>query len=57
MAIAEVRKTTELLSLQVGDDTSTPANIVVSTILEAENATPFLKEYQQKGRKVNVLPP
>lgn len=39
----------------MGDDKTSPANIVVSTILEAENVVPLLKEYQQRGRQVNVL--
>ncbi|KAK4177726.1 putative serine dehydratase domain-containing protein [Triangularia setosa] len=51
----KTHKTTELTRLQVGDDKSTPVNIVVSTIIEAENILPLLKEYQSKGRKVNVL--
>ncbi|KAK4648035.1 uncharacterized protein QC761_106570 [Podospora bellae-mahoneyi] len=51
----KTHKTTELTRLQVGNDKSTPVNIVVSTIIEAENILPLLKEYQSKGRKVNVL--
>jgi D-serine deaminase-like pyridoxal phosphate-dependent protein len=51
----KTHKTTELLKLQVGSDPSTPVNIVVSTILEAENVVPILQEYQQSGRPVNVL--
>ena len=31
-----------------------PVNLVVSTIVEAENILPLLKEYQRKGRDVNV---
>lgn len=44
----------ELTRLQVGEDPKTPANIIVSTILEAENITPLLQEFQSKGRSVNV---
>ncbi len=38
----------------MGDADTTPVNIVVSTVVEAENVTPLLKEYQAKGRQVNV---
>lgn len=48
-------QTVELTRLQVGEDPSTPANIIVSTILEAEKITPLLRDFQDKGRKVNVL--
>ncbi|KAK2598535.1 hypothetical protein N8I77_011942 [Diaporthe amygdali] len=51
----KTHKTKELTRLQVGDDTKTPANIIVSTVLEAENIAPVLKDFQTKGRKVNVL--
>ncbi|KAK4194863.1 putative serine dehydratase domain-containing protein [Triangularia verruculosa] len=51
----KTHKTTELTRLQVGNDMSRPVNIVVSTIIEAENILPLLKEYQSKGIKVNVL--
>ncbi|KAA8575178.1 hypothetical protein EYC84_004376 [Monilinia fructicola] len=50
----KTHKTTELTSLQVGDG-SGPANIVVSTVIEAENIVPLLLEYKNKGRAVNVL--
>ncbi|KAF3764341.1 hypothetical protein M406DRAFT_71110 [Cryphonectria parasitica EP155] len=40
---------------KVGEDPNSPANIIVSTILEAEKITPLLQEFQSKGRKVNVL--
>ena len=40
--------------LQVGDNDTSPVNIVVSTVVEAENIVPLLEEYQSKGRKVNV---
>lgn len=49
------KQTTELTRLQVGEDPDTPANIIVSTILEAENITPLLQIFQQQGRAVNVL--
>ncbi|CAN8101457.1 unnamed protein product [Discula destructiva] len=51
----KTHKTTELTRLQVGEDPRTPANIIVSTILEAENITPLLQTYQKQGRTVNVL--
>ncbi|KAI1421387.1 putative serine dehydratase domain-containing protein [Xylaria sp. FL1777] len=51
----KTHKTAELTRLQVGDDDATPVNIVVSTLAEAENVLPLLKEYQLKGRQVNML--
>ncbi|KAH8734485.1 putative serine dehydratase domain-containing protein [Ilyonectria robusta] len=51
----KTHKTIELTRRQVGDADTTPANIVVSTILEAEKVVPLLQEYQQRGREVNVL--
>jgi hypothetical protein len=48
-----ISKTTELTRLQVGAG-SRPANIVVSTIMEAENIVPLLLEYKSGGRDVNV---
>ncbi|KAI1282670.1 putative serine dehydratase domain-containing protein [Xylaria sp. FL0933] len=51
----KTHKTAELTRLQVGDNDSTPVNIVVSTLAEAENVLPLLKEYQLKGRQVNML--
>ncbi|KAI0444902.1 putative serine dehydratase domain-containing protein [Xylaria telfairii] len=51
----KTHKTAELTRLQVGDDDSTPVNIVVSTLMEAESVTPLLKEYQLRGRQVNML--
>ncbi|PQE20363.1 D-serine dehydratase protein [Rutstroemia sp. NJR-2017a BBW] len=50
----KTHKTTELTRLQVGAG-SRPANIVVSTIIEAENIVPLLLEYKSDGRDVNVL--
>lgn len=47
-------QTEELTRLQVGEHSKTPAQIIVSTVLEAENIVPVLKEFQGKGRKVNV---
>lgn len=46
-------QTTELTRLQVGSD-SGPANIIVSTIVEAENVLPLLLEYKNAGREINV---
>ncbi|KAI1175565.1 putative serine dehydratase domain-containing protein [Nemania sp. FL0916] len=51
----KTHKTAELTRLQVGDEDSTPVNIIVSTIMEAESVVPLLKEYQQRGRQTNVL--
>ncbi|KAK6070411.1 d-serine dehydratase [Seiridium cupressi] len=51
----KTHKTIELTRLQVGDKASTPVNIVVSTLAEAENVVPLLKEYQQRTRQVNLL--
>lgn len=51
----KTHKTTELTRLQVGDRSTTPANIVVSTLAEAENVLPLLKEYQGRGRQVSLL--
>ncbi|KAK3396343.1 putative serine dehydratase domain-containing protein [Sordaria brevicollis] len=51
----KTHKTAQLTRLQVGDDPSTPALLIVSTILEAENITPLLQEYRAQSRQVNVL--
>ncbi|KAG6368432.1 hypothetical protein INS49_002639 [Diaporthe citri] len=51
----KTHKTEELTRLQVGENSNTPANIIVSTVLEAENIASVLKDFQNKGRKVNVL--
>ncbi|KAK0624632.1 putative serine dehydratase domain-containing protein [Bombardia bombarda] len=48
-------KTTELTRLQVGNEQATPVRLIVSTIVEAENILPLLKEYQSKGRHINLL--
>ncbi|KAF7888342.1 uncharacterized protein EAF02_002883 [Botrytis sinoallii] len=50
----KTHKTTELTRLQIGDGPG-PANIVVSTVVEAENIVPLLLEYKSKGRAVNIL--
>ncbi|KAK8074751.1 hypothetical protein PG997_009414 [Apiospora hydei] len=39
----------------IGDKSSTPVNLAVSTLAEAENIVPLLKEYQESSRKVNLL--
>ncbi|GAW11656.1 hypothetical protein ANO14919_010040 [Xylariales sp. No.14919] len=51
----KTHKTAELTRLQVGNDDTTPVNIVVSTLAEAESVLPLLKEYQLVGRQVNML--
>ncbi|KAF9880701.1 alanine racemase domain protein [Colletotrichum karsti] len=53
-AHVKTHKTTELARLQVGED-STDVKLVVSTVSELQNLLPLLKEFQVKGRKVNVL--
>ncbi|KAK3362618.1 putative serine dehydratase domain-containing protein [Lasiosphaeria hispida] len=51
----KTHKTTELTRLQVGHERATPISLITSTVLEAENVLPLLKEYQSKGRAVNLL--
>jgi D-serine ammonia-lyase len=51
----KTHKTTELTRIQVGDKLSAPVSIMTSTVAEAEGILPLLKEYQAKGRNVNVL--
>ncbi|ORY54819.1 putative serine dehydratase domain-containing protein [Pseudomassariella vexata] len=51
----KTHKTAELTRLQVGDDSSSAVNIIVSTLTEAENVVPLLQEFRQNSRKVNVL--
>jgi hypothetical protein len=46
-------QTTELTRLQVGGGLG-PVNIIVSTLIEAENIVPLLLEYEAAGRVVNV---
>ncbi|KAK0735037.1 putative serine dehydratase domain-containing protein [Lasiosphaeria miniovina] len=48
-------KTTELTRLQVGDTRMTHVSIIASTVVEAENILPLLREYQVNGRTVNLL--
>ncbi|KAH8813040.1 putative serine dehydratase domain-containing protein [Xylogone sp. PMI_703] len=50
----KTHKTSELTHLQLGDG-SDPADVVVSTLIEAENIVPVLKEHQSKNRPVNLL--
>lgn len=49
------QQTAELTKLQVGDSPSDPANIVISTLTEAEFLLPTLQEFVSQGRPVNVL--
>jgi hypothetical protein len=44
----------ELAQMQVGDDKDSPADFVVSTLMEAEHLVPFLKECEARGRKGSV---
>ncbi|KAF2122124.1 putative serine dehydratase domain-containing protein [Lophiotrema nucula] len=46
-------KTLELSKLQVGEDG--PADFVVSTLAEAENLLPFLRECQEKKRSCSLI--
>ncbi|OAK99794.1 hypothetical protein IQ06DRAFT_222350 [Phaeosphaeriaceae sp. SRC1lsM3a] len=46
-------KTLELSMLQVGE--TGPANFIVSTVIEAENLSPFVVECQKKGRETSIL--
>ena len=48
-----LEQTTELTRLQVGGGLG-PVNIIVSTLIEAENVVPLLLEYKAAGRAVNV---
>lgn len=50
---ANIFQTTELTRLQVGEGKGT-ANIIVSTLIEAENVAPLLVELRDSGREVNV---
>ncbi|TFB06945.1 hypothetical protein CCMA1212_000273 [Trichoderma ghanense] len=54
-AHVKTHKTIELTRLQVGEDVGRPANLIVSTLSEAEFVLPLLEEYKGKGRQVNVL--
>lgn len=50
----KTHKTTELTRLQVGEGSS-PANIIVSTLIEAEHIVALLLEYKSAGRPVDLL--
>ncbi|KAM0254490.1 hypothetical protein ACHAQJ_006708 [Trichoderma viride] len=50
-AHVKTHKTVELTRLQVGEDVSRPANLIVSTLTEAEFILPLLEEYKSKGRQ------
>ncbi|KAL7797411.1 putative serine dehydratase domain-containing protein [Trichoderma ceciliae] len=54
-AHVKTHKTVELSRLQVGEDLSRPANLIVSTLSEAEFILPLLEEYKSKGRQVNFV--
>ncbi|XP_044718994.1 putative serine dehydratase domain-containing protein [Hirsutella rhossiliensis] len=54
-AHVKTHKTVELARLQVGADAARPANLIVSTLAEAEFLLPALTEYRSQGRRVNVL--
>ncbi|KAK6583474.1 hypothetical protein PZA11_004550 [Diplocarpon coronariae] len=50
----KTHKTTELTMLQVGEGNG-PVNIIVSTLVEAENIVPLLVQYRDAGRAVDLL--
>ncbi|KAL6870359.1 putative serine dehydratase domain-containing protein [Trichoderma novae-zelandiae] len=54
-AHVKTHKTVELTRLQVGEDLDRPANLIVSTLSEAEFILPLLEEYKGKGRRVNFV--
>ncbi|KAL7923297.1 putative serine dehydratase domain-containing protein [Trichoderma austrokoningii] len=54
-AHVKTHKTVELTRLQVGEDLTRPANLIVSTVVEAEFIAPLLEEYKAKGRQVNFV--
>ncbi|PNP56559.1 hypothetical protein THARTR1_03255 [Trichoderma harzianum] len=54
-AHVKTHKTVELTRLQVGEDVTRPANLIVSTLSEAEFILPLLEEYKSKGRQVNFV--
>ena len=53
-AHVKTHKTSELTKLQVGE-TCKNVRLIVSTIIEAEQLVPLLKDYKMAGAKVNVL--
>ncbi|KAK2843941.1 hypothetical protein FQN49_005925 [Arthroderma sp. PD_2] len=53
-AHVKTHKTTELTRFQVGGESDT-VRLVASTLVEAEQLVPFLKECQAKGRKVDLI--
>ncbi|KAF3491959.1 uncharacterized protein GIQ15_01476 [Arthroderma uncinatum] len=53
-AHAKTHKTTELTRFQVGEK-SDSVRLIASTLVEAEQLTPFLKECQSKDRKVDLI--
>ncbi|ORY06015.1 putative serine dehydratase domain-domain-containing protein [Clohesyomyces aquaticus] len=50
-------KTLQLSKLQVGADIDRPAAFVVSTLIEAENLLPYLRECEAQGRKCSASSP
>ncbi|KAJ4862102.1 putative serine dehydratase domain-containing protein [Trichoderma breve] len=54
-AHVKTHKTVELTRLQVGEDVTRPANLIISTLSEAEFILPLLEEYKSKGRQVNFV--
>ncbi|KMQ44264.1 hypothetical protein A7C99_1194 [Trichophyton rubrum] len=53
-AHVKTHKTTELTRFQVGERSDT-VRLVASTLVEAEQLVPFMKECQTKGRKVDLI--
>ncbi|RAK96975.1 uncharacterized protein BO80DRAFT_496641 [Aspergillus ibericus CBS 121593] len=54
-AHVKTHKTPQIAHLQVGDIPNTPANFVISTVLEGETLLPLFQELFRAGRPVNVL--
>ena len=53
-AHVKTHKTVEVMRMQVGDDIRESANIIVSTLAEAEQQYHLLGEWHKQGRRVNV---
>ncbi|KAI0123465.1 hypothetical protein BJ170DRAFT_586772 [Xylariales sp. AK1849] len=54
-AHVKTHKTVEVTRLQLGEDVDRPAQIIVSTLEEAEFLLPLFQDYRSRGRDVNIL--
>ncbi|RFU30255.1 hypothetical protein B7463_g6090, partial [Scytalidium lignicola] len=54
-AHVKTHKTIELTRLQVGSSPLRPANLIVSTLVEAEFLLPLLQSYRSQNRPLNLL--